>query len=59
MIIIDHAKLDKAIGDLLDRYKTNAVTKEIAINEIAHVIQAVAQGNEAELLTFIDSSNGA
>ena len=59
MPTIDHARLDKAIGDLLDRYKTNAVAKDVAINAIAHVIEAVARGNEQELLTLIGSIEGA
>lgn len=54
-MIIDHNKLDNAIGDLLDRYKSDDVDRDQAINEIAHVIQAVAQGNETEVLTFIET----
>lgn len=56
---INHGKLDGAIGDLLDRYKSGSVDKVTAVNDIAHVIQAVAQRNEAEVLTFIGASKGA
>lgn len=58
-MIIDHGKLDIAIGGLLERFKAGDVDKGTAVNEIAHVIQAVTQGNETEVLTFISSNEGA
>ena len=56
---IDHGELDRTIGDLLDRYKVGTIERATAIDEAAHVIQAVAQGNENEFLAFIRSHKGA
>ncbi|MEP3843797.1 MAG: hypothetical protein ABJM43_00420 [Paracoccaceae bacterium] len=56
---IDHGELEGTIGDLLDRYKLGTIEKVAAIDEISHVIQAVAQGNENEFLAFIRSHKGA
>ncbi|MEP3636991.1 MAG: hypothetical protein ABJN14_06965 [Paracoccaceae bacterium] len=56
---IDHGELEGTIGDLLDRYKGGTIEKVAAIDEISHVIQAVAQGNENEFLAFIRSHKGA
>lgn len=57
-MVIDHGKLDIAIGGLLERFKAGDVDKGTAVNEIPHVIQAVAQGNKAEVLTVISSDKG-
>ena len=56
---ISHDDLKRTIGDLLDRYKVGTIEKVTAIDEMAHVIQAVARGNESEFLTFIHSHKGA
>jgi len=56
---IDRVELDHTIGDLLDRYNEGTIERATAIDEIAHVIQAVAQGNESDFHSFIRSHKAA
>lgn len=50
---INHGQLDTLLGKVLDTHAAGEVSRNAAIGAIAHVVAAVAQGNETEVKVWL------
>lgn len=50
----DHQNLSATLGHILDDYKKGVTTKEHAVEAIAHGITALDEGEDQELLMFLE-----
>jgi cell division inhibitor SulA len=51
---INNKKLDAVLGKILDTHKLGQVSHIEAINVIAHIVAAVAMGNETEVQSWLN-----
>jgi hypothetical protein len=51
---INNKKLDAVLGKILNAHKSGQVSHSAAIGVIAHVVAAVAMGNETEVQSWLN-----
>lgn len=54
LTVRDHANMDSFLGQVLDGYKQGRFERGACVNGLAHVMTALASGNEAEARSWFE-----